>query len=143
MEDVRLEDVLYSEITDLSTAGDLLAEAGDYENALVKFRMALNLVPVPGTKWAVSLWLYASIGDIYFLTRNYTAAIDNFLKALHAPDGHKNAFVLLRLGELYYETHIRDKARKYLLHAYVLKGSEIFEAEHEKYFSFLQKNVFL
>jgi tetratricopeptide (TPR) repeat protein len=143
MENVRLDDVLYTEITALSSAGDLLAETGDYENALTKFRQALHLVPPPATDWAVSLWLYASMGDICFLMNAYRAAREHFLKALQAPDGHKNAFIHLRLGEIFYETHVRDKAMDHLLKAYTLKGNEIFEAEHEKYFSFFQSNILI
>lgn len=143
MEDVRMDDTLYEKITALSTAGDLLTDANDYEGALKKFKMALDLVPFPKTDWAVSLWLYASIGDIYFLMKAYKVASENFSKALHAPDGHKNAFIHLRLGQIFYETNIPDKAMDHLLKAYELKGHEVFEIEHEKYFWFLKSHVLI
>lgn len=141
MENGSIDDVLYGEITALSAAGDVLSDLGDYEGALKKFEMALELVPLPKTDWAVSLWLYASIGDIFFLMKAYKVAREYFFKALNSPDGHKNAFIHLRLGEIFYEIDTREKAMDHLLRAYALEGNRIFEVEDEKYFDILKRNA--
>ncbi|MGO4289713.1 hypothetical protein [Chitinophaga sp. RAB17] len=73
----------------------------------------------------------------------FKVAGENFSKALHAPDGHKNAFIHLRLGEIFYEMDIPDKAMDHLLRAYELEGPEILKIEHEKYFGFLKSHVLI
>jgi tetratricopeptide (TPR) repeat protein len=137
----ELDDDLYDRILELSEEGNHLADADSYEAAHKKFEEALDLVPNPKIDWEASLWLYASIGDMYFFLRDYENATENFYNALNCPDGKSNAFVHLRLGESLYELRQDEKSIDHLLRAYMLEGKELFADEEEKYFKFLSKKV--
>jgi tetratricopeptide (TPR) repeat protein len=134
----ELDDKLYDQITLLSEEGNELADEEKYEEALEKFCDALKLIPTPKIDWEASMWLYASIGDMYFSLEKYQEASDSFFDALNCPDGQANAFVHLRLGESLFETKQKDKAKEHLLQAYMLDGEEIFSEEDPKYFQLIK-----
>lgn len=134
----ELDDDLYDRITALSEEGNEYADEEKYQEALLKFSEALDLVPSPKIDWEASLWLYASIGDMYFSLEEYQKASDSFFDALNCPDGQINAFVHLRLGESLYEVGLKDKAREHLLQAYMLEGEEIFSEQEPKYFQLIE-----
>ena len=48
---------------------------------------------------------------------------------------------MLRLGECYLEQGDKEKAKDYLLKAYLLEPDGIFYGEEDKYFDFLKANV--
>lgn len=129
----ELDDKTYDAITKLSEQADALAENGDLDAALALYKNALNLVPEPKTDWEASTWLYASIGDTYFLLKDFENASRSLFEALNCPDGNANGFIYLRLGESQYELENKQGARENLLRAYMLEGDEIFEEEDPKY----------
>lgn len=61
-----------------------------------------------------------------FLNREYEKAKSNLYNARNCPDGISNPFILLRLGESLFECGELDKAREYLLRAYILEGYKLF-----------------
>ena len=128
-------------IEELSEEGNVLAEKNDFDGAIKKYEQALTIVPQPKNEQEASLWLYASIGDMYFLKEEYETSAENFYNALNCPDGQVNGFVHLRLGEDLFELEQKDEALDHLLKAYMLEGKEIFDGEDEKYFEFLSGKV--
>ncbi|GGA28702.1 hypothetical protein GCM10011384_17680 [Psychrobacillus lasiicapitis] len=61
--------------------------------------------------------------------------------AINCPDGIENPFIMLRLGETLYELGDVNKAKDYLLRAYILEGYSIFENEEEKYFDVIKSEI--
>lgn len=57
--------------------------------------------------------------------------------ALNCPSGISNPFILLRLGESLFECGEMDKAKEYLLRAYMIEGYKIFFNEDDKYFELI------
>lgn len=138
---MELEDKLYDEITALCSEGDELVDNSKYDDALTKYREALNLLPKPVEQWEAAVWIYTAIGDTYFWKKEYETAIHYLFNAYNCPDGFSNPFIIMRLGQCFFEANNSSKATEYLLHAYMLNGKEIFEYEDEKYFKHLSSNV--
>lgn len=68
---MELDDKLYEKVTDLCDEGECLLEEGLYDKALIKYKNALDLLPLPKEEWKVSTWIYSAIGDTYFLKNDY------------------------------------------------------------------------
>ncbi|WP_129716615.1 tetratricopeptide repeat protein [Pedobacter sp. SYP-B3415] len=132
---------IYNQILELSEVGNALADQDDFRAARTKFEEALALLPEPKTDWEAALWLYASMGDMDFLSGRYTEAAEALSRALNCEDGATNPFVRLRLGQSLFEQGMHGEATEHLLRAYMLEGSEIFESEDPKYFHYLKTNV--
>jgi tetratricopeptide (TPR) repeat protein len=137
----ELDDKLYEQLTSLSEEGNEFAENEEFEEAVNKFAEALDLIPSPKTDWEASTWLFASIGDMYYSLGKYETASDNFYDALNCPGGYQNPFIQLRLGQCLYELDQKDKAKEYLLQAYMLDGTDIFSGQNSKYFELIQHIV--
>lgn len=137
----EINDADFVGIDELSEEGNQLAEANDFDAATNKYEEALTLLPLPKNEQEEAMWLYASIGDMYFYKDDYESSADYFYNALNCPDGQVNGFVHLRLGEDLFEMEQKDKALDHLLRAYMLEGKEIFNGEDEKYFEFLSEKV--
>ena len=138
---MELTDELYNEIVSELEQGDLYAEAGKYNKAIEKYESALNLVPLQKENWEISLHIYTAMADSYFNLGNFQQANNNYEQALKCPDGLRNGYVWLGLGETYYELNNIDKAKDALMSAYMLEGKEIFEDEDNKYFSLIQDYI--
>jgi tetratricopeptide (TPR) repeat protein len=128
-------------IDKLSEEGNELAEANDFDGANKKFEEALAIVPQPKNEQEASMWLYASIGDMYFFKEDYDVSSENFYNALNCPDGQSSGFVHLRLGENLFELDQKDNSLDSFMRAYMLEGKEIFDDEDKKYFEFLNEKV--
>jgi len=134
----ELDDALYDSITVLSEEGNDLADNDCFAAAKAKFEEALALVPEPKTIWEASLWLYASIGDMCFMMGDYAGGSKQMYNAINCADGYENPFVNIRLGQAQYELGDKEKAKEYLLCAYMMEGEDIFQEEDEKYFDFIR-----
>ncbi|MBK0075551.1 hypothetical protein CON56_18415 [Bacillus thuringiensis] len=102
------------------------------------YLVSLEMVPAPKTDWEASTWLYTVIGDTYLIKDDYEMAKSNFYNALNCPDGISTSLILLRLGESLFECGELEKAKKYLLKAYMLEGYKIFFEEDDKYFDLIK-----
>ena len=138
---MELTDELYIQIVSELEEGDLYAEAGKFKKAIEKYESALNLVPFQKEDWEISLHIYTAMADSYFNLGNFQQANNNYEQALKCPDGLRNGYVWLGLGETYYELNNIDKAKDALMSAYMLEGKEIFEDEDNKYFSLIQDYI--
>ncbi len=135
---MELEDELYDKIVEWSEDGDTLLGEEDYEGAIKKYQAALGLLPEPKYDWEAGTWLYAALGDAYYLSSRYNEAERCLQEALKCPDGIGNPFILLRLGECHYELGNMKKAKENILQAYMCEGEDIFEEEEGKYFDLIK-----
>lgn len=118
----------------------LLEEEKDWRGALLKWELALALLPNPKVEYSEALWLYASIGEAYYIADDKENALAAYEEAYHCPDGHVNPYVLLQLGKLYADNGNEGTAAKMLLRAYMMEGDRLFESE-QFYFDFLNKRI--
>lgn len=137
---MELNNKLYNEILNLCEEGDCLVENLNFDKAIKKYLEALNLVPEPKMNWECSTWIYTALGDTYYIKKDYGKAKHFLYNALNCPDGFTNPFILLRLGESLSEIGENEKAKNFLLEAYMLEGKNIFEEEDDKYFNII-KNI--
>ncbi|WP_296147366.1 tetratricopeptide repeat protein [uncultured Flavobacterium sp.] len=142
-QDVALTEDVIDQIESLSESGNEYFDDEEYQEAIHIWKEALALIPEPQNIFSESLWLETSIGDSYFMQGDHKNAMPHFLnsKGNIEENAYANPFIMLRIGQLYFESGDLENAKEYLLRAYLLDGIEIFEGSKEKYFEFLQKNV--
>ena len=126
---MELDDETYRKIEALSEEGNDLLEDGDWRGAVMKWRLALDLVPEPKSDWDAATWLYASIGDAQYQGGDVTQAKESLYDALNCPEGQQNPFVHLRLGQTLHALGEDKKSLDHLLQAYMLDGEDIFLLE--------------
>ncbi|RYG93335.1 hypothetical protein EU803_04345 [Loktanella sp. IMCC34160] len=137
----ELPDDIYDRVTELSTSGNVAIDRGDFGLARDFFEQALTLLPPRQSDWSAFTWLWAAIGDTYFLEANWDSALGSFLNALNGPDAIGNPFLHLRLGQSYFETGQKDRALDNFIRAYLSEGADIFREEEPRYFAFLQEQI--
>jgi tetratricopeptide (TPR) repeat protein len=125
-------------IDKLSEEGNMLAEVNDFDGAIKKYEQAMAIVPQPQSEYEASMWLYASIGDMYFFKEDYETSASNLYNSLNCLNGQVSGFVHLRLGQNLFELDQKDKALNHFMTAYMLEGKDIFNGEDKKYFKFLR-----
>ena len=131
------EEDVYDEIKQKCARGNELADSEKYQEALTEFSKALELLPKPDYMWEAATWLYGAIGDMYFQLNDYSASLDCFMKAQKCPDGMGNPFICVRIGECFFELGNIEKAKQYLMQAYMLEGEEIFLDAAPKYLALI------
>lgn len=124
---------LYEIIKELSEKGDKAMERKDFLKAEEHWEEALTLVPEPKNQYAAATWLYAALGDLYFLQNRFDEAKVDFELAYSAMDGVTNPFVQYMLGKTYYKLGNMEKAKELLAIAYMNAGEEIFEDDDKVY----------
>ncbi|MFJ7973568.1 tol-pal system YbgF family protein [Psychrobacillus sp. NPDC096389] len=138
---MELHDELYERIVSLCSQGDDLVNSFEFENAIKMYLKALDLVPEPKQNWEASTWIYTALGDTSYMNKDYDASKHFLFNAINCPDGIENPFIMLRLGETLYELGDVNKAKEYLLRAYILEGYSIFENEDDKYFDVIRSEI--
>ncbi len=134
---MELKDKVYQKIVELCEDGNVFIEKGDFNKAIDKYSEALKLIPEPKYDWEASTWIYTALGDSCYQIPDYNKAINYFFETLKCPNGLGNPFVLLRIGECFYELKNKDKAKEYLLQAYMCGGEDVFFEENDKYFKLI------
>lgn len=132
---MELSEELYNQILELSEEGDSFVDEGDIASAIDKYQSALDLLPGSKYNWEASTWLYAALGDAYYLSGQDDDALECFMESLKCPDGLENPFINLRIGECFFNNNDSNNAREYLIRAYMSGGEEVFEDEPIKYFN--------
>ncbi|KFX57257.1 hypothetical protein FDC50_16210 [Clostridium botulinum] len=138
---MELNNKIYEKILVLCENGDTFVEAEKFSEAINKYVEALNLIPNPKSDWEASTWIYTALGDTCFLIDMYEDALNFMFEALKCPDALGNPFILLRIGECFYELNNYNKAKEYLLQAYICDGINIFDDESEKYFDLIKQII--
>lgn len=135
---MELDNKIYTQIVQLCEEGDSLFEEEEFDKAIEMYSNALELLPLPKSNWEASTWIYTALGDTYFINDDFETAKNHFYNALNCPDGISNPLILLRLGESLFECGDFEKAKEYLLKAYMLEGYKIFHEEDDKYFDLIK-----
>lgn len=104
---VELSDEISEQIESLSEEGNEYFDDEDYEKAIGVWKQALALIPDSQNTYAETLWLETSIGDAYFMMENHQEAFLHFLNAKNniEENAYENAFIMLRIGQLYFEAN--------------------------------------
>lgn len=138
-EEENLEELppeLYKQIVDLYEEADKLE--GDV--AIKKYQSAIELLPGNVEDWEISKLLYAAIGDVYIIQKDFNEAFNYFTCAYNC-EGMDNPYILLNLGVCAYELDDMKQATEYFMRAYMLEGTKIFEGCDEKYFKLIEAIV--
>lgn len=138
---MQLNTRLYIKIKELCKIGDEFASSGDFENAIENYSYAKNLLPEPIYEWEAATWIFVALGDAFFLKGAYTESLNNFCEAQKCVGGIGNPFILLRLGQCYFEINNIKYAREYLMQAYIFEGKKIFDEEDVKYLNFIRGDI--
>jgi tetratricopeptide (TPR) repeat protein len=124
-------------IASLCAYGEKLFAAKRYEEAIVKYKDALEFIPSPRINWNESTWIYVAIGDVRFVQGLFDQSFNCFLKAVECPDGLGNPFIHLRLGQCALELSDKERAADELARAYMIEGEKIFKEDDGKYLEFI------
>jgi tetratricopeptide (TPR) repeat protein len=133
----KLPDDIHENIQRLCAEGDSLVEAAHYSDALARFKQALALLPVPHLEWEAATWIYAALGETYFLAGDFECARQALTTIMLCPAALDNPFVWLRRGQVYFELGDMQQAQDSLASAFMLAGREVFEHEDPKYAAFI------
>ena len=134
----EIEEKTYNKIIEFCDNGDLLAEQNAFSRSIEEYKKALELIPYPKENWEASTWVYTALGDVYFLDGKFEEALENLYDAINCPDGFSNGFILMRIGQCLYELNNMEKAKEFLLRAYMLEGEDVFECDDSKYLEFVK-----
>jgi tetratricopeptide (TPR) repeat protein len=134
----QLNDQIVVQVTELCESGDDDVEAGRYDDAVVKYRAALALVPHPVHSWAVTTWILGAIAEAYYLAEDYARARDAINEAFRCDGAIGNAFLHLRLGQTELALGNRGRALDELIRAYTRAGEDVFADEDPKYLTMVK-----
>jgi tetratricopeptide (TPR) repeat protein len=137
----ELDHHLAARITDLCDRGDQDVEQGRFDDAIVKYESALELVPKPFYAWKASAWILTALGETHFFRKDYRAAHAALTDALRCHGSVGNPFLHLRLGQVELELGNRGRARDELHRAFVRAGLELFDGEDPKYLAIIQQDI--
>ncbi|MBE6062118.1 MAG: tetratricopeptide repeat protein [Clostridium butyricum] len=135
---MQLDDNLYKQILDICNDGKFCVKRGRNNEAIEHYKKALELVSEPKGEWMATFWLYESIGDAYFYDFLYKECLEWMMKAFALPDGDKDPFVLLRIGECHYEMGNFEQAKKFLLETRKYDVKNLMEMDDSKYFNLIK-----
>lgn len=136
----ELDDNLYEIITNYCESGDKLFDLGQYDEALLEYSSAWDLLPEPKRKWDAASWIYAAKGDAYFFKGEYSNALPYF-RDLYNLFEMINEFVLIRYGQCLYELGQIEDGKRFIFEAYLIGGKELFVYENAKYFPIIEAMI--
>lgn len=125
---------------DYCEKGNAEMDEENYPAAAEWFKKAYAVLPDPKDDWEATGYITASLGDALFSAGKFQEAQEQLLIAHNFYNGETmNPFVLLRLGQTYFELGEEAKALANLLQAYQMEGALLFE-DAQKYLTFLKKH---
>jgi len=134
---MQLDEKRFARIESLCNQGDEALDRDDLEEALLRYEQAWRLIPDPKAGWVVSTWVLSALADVHFYRADYPKALEALNDAMLCPEGVKNPYLHLRLGQVYLELGDEAKARTELALALKEGGAELFEGDDEKYLAFV------
>jgi tetratricopeptide (TPR) repeat protein len=138
--DDELTDEQQDLMDDYCEKGNAEMDKENYSAAADWFKKAYEVLPDPKEDWEATGYITASLGDALFSEGKFEAAKEQLLIAYEFyADEKNNPFVMLRLGEAYFELGDEKTALKFLLKAYEMEGPQLFE-DDKKYLKFLKKH---
>lgn len=139
-EDEELTDEQQELMDGYCEKGNQEMDEENYNQAASWFQKAYAVLPDPKDDWEATGYITASLGDALFSAGKFKEALEQLLIAnnFYGSD-NANPFVLLRLGEAYFELGEEQKALTYLFNAYQMEGQQLFD-DDKKYLKFLKKH---
>jgi tetratricopeptide (TPR) repeat protein len=128
-------------IDKLCQKGDQFAQIDQHDDALDQYESAWELLPEPRNQWPAATWILMAAGDVYFEKRDFNSAIDTLSQSLDCPDGENNPFILLRLGQSFFETGDLNGSANAMEAAFRQGGQELFADEDPKYLEFVKTQI--
>lgn len=128
-------------IDNLCQKGDQFAQIDQLDDALDQYETAWQLLPEPKNQWPAATWILMAVGDVYFEKRDFAAAAEALRASLDFPDGDKNPFISLRLGQSLFELGDLNGAADALETAFRKQGDELFAGEDHKYLNFVKTQI--
>lgn len=117
--------------------GDRALANDDIDGAIEGYKKALSYTSYRKDEEQAALVLTA-LGDCHYLKKEYKEARKYYQKAFDLPGGVSNAYALLRMGEVYFDERNLERARYYLLQAYLIEGAALFEDEDDAYLQLIE-----
>lgn len=122
-------------IKPLCEEGDALSES-DPMQAISKYRLAFDALPLPKEQWLAATWILIAIGDTAYTNGDPGLAKDTF-QGIDLYEGwHANPFVRLRRGQVAFDAGELDRAANEFALAFMAGGYEIFDNADDKYAEF-------
>lgn len=125
----ELDDAAHERVTALIEEGDGFMEVDAPQAAAEKYVAALEALPQPYTQWEHALIAYVALADACLALTQYAEAEQAARFALQAPDGQRNGYVWLRLGDALRGQGRDADALEAYTGAYMLEGEELFDGE--------------
>ena len=120
-----------------------LTAARRFDEAERLCQSGLALIPKPWDAYIETTWYLSALGEIYFLRGQYLPAGGYCEKARLILEnmGENDPFIMLRLGEIAFETGDENTALRYLLAAFKAEGDDVFYGQDGKYYDFLKEHI--
>lgn len=125
---VQLSDAIYETLSGLAEQGNIAIDHGEFNEAILLWQEALQLLPEPVAQWQAAFWLYASIAEGYYQLDDFDEAIAALTQALACVEAEENPYPYYMLGKCYWRIN-HERAAEHLLKAYDLGGEGIFTAD--------------
>jgi hypothetical protein len=125
----------------LFSQGEEFADAGQYTEALARFREAWDLLPEPKDEQGPAVQILGAIADCHFFTGAWEACRDAVHHAFRCGAELDNPFFRLRLGQSLYELGDEREAANWLVPVYLTEGREPFEGDDPKYLEFFRDKL--
>ena len=138
----ELPDEVFIEVQKLCAKGDDFAVDDLFDEALVQYKAAWEMLPDPREMWSATLWLLGAIGDVHYLRGDFPAGKAALMDAMTCfEEAPENAFLRMRLGQCLFEMGELDTAAEWMGPAYTAEGESLFEDEDPKYLEFIQARL--
>lgn len=134
---MKLSFLTSKKIDNLAKKADKYSCKGEFEKSISCYEKMIELLPEPKEDWEAYEWAKASLGDTYYILKDYNSALQEFQEAIGYTD---NPFVFLRYGQCCYLTGDYETAKKYLSMALDFGGEEVFETEDKCYRQMAEEN---
>lgn len=125
---MQLSDAIYNELHGLADQGNVAIDQGRFNEAILLWEQALQLLPEPVTQWQAAFWLYASMAEGYYQLERFDESVASLTQAMNCPEAKENPYPYYMLGKCYWRLD-HEQAAEYLLKAYDLDGEGIFAAD--------------
>ena len=107
----ELDAKIHEQVKALCARGNVLANSGQFDLAILKYHAALDLLPGPRTDWAAATSVLAALGDAHFWKGDYAAACEILQEAMRSPGAFGNPYIHLRLGQAHLELGNTERAK--------------------------------
>ena len=135
---MELNDALYEKITNYCNSGDTLYDNGEYHDAIKMYKKAFEILPEPKEEWEATTWICSALADAFAEVGETEKSLQYALLADKCPNGVMNPYIQLQVGMSFFDIGNKNKAREYLLRAYMLEGEDIFSDVTSEYFALIQ-----